>query len=202
MSVPESVPILSAGRHADPTSGGCFMEVASLLAGERWSDHPTSVHPTLGALARAVNDRTSDAARPALAPLIPSTIGTAGRDPRIAAVVVATCARRALADPHTLGRRLLTSALRRSERVLAEPHPRTWWRRRARACSRGMRTHAVQTAVLAVAHSAGPGADAALRELLAETIAQVNAVGRPPAPAGTEKWATACELLGTAADGR
>ena len=38
------------------------MEFASYLAGERWSDHPRCTHPLLSAVARLVNDNTSDTA--------------------------------------------------------------------------------------------------------------------------------------------
>ena len=74
-ALPDMLPVLSRGKHRRPSKGGCFMELASFLAGERWSDHPGCTHPLLAALARHVNDLTSDAARPRLAPLIPSVIG-------------------------------------------------------------------------------------------------------------------------------
>ena len=54
---PSVMPILSAGRHRSPRQGACFMEFASYLAGERWSDHPACTHPLLAALAR--RDRRS-----------------------------------------------------------------------------------------------------------------------------------------------
>lgn len=57
------------------------MELASYLAGERWTDHPQCTHPLLAMLARAVNDLTVDAERPKLAPLIPSVIGLTSEDP-------------------------------------------------------------------------------------------------------------------------
>lgn len=50
------MPVLSAGKHASPREGGCFMEMVSLLAGQPWSDHPPTADPTLAALARLVND--------------------------------------------------------------------------------------------------------------------------------------------------
>jgi hypothetical protein len=56
------------------------MELASLLAGERWSDHPACTHPLLAAVARHVNDHTSDVGRQRLADLIPSVIGLTGDD--------------------------------------------------------------------------------------------------------------------------
>ena len=42
---PVVLPILSRGKHRSPRKGACFMEFASLLAGERWSDHPAEVVP-------------------------------------------------------------------------------------------------------------------------------------------------------------
>jgi hypothetical protein len=60
---PDLLPMLSPGKHRNPRTGACFMELASLLAGERWSDHPACTHPLLAALARHVNDHTSDAGR-------------------------------------------------------------------------------------------------------------------------------------------
>ena len=77
---PALVPILSRGKHRSPRKGACFMEFASLLAGERWSDHPACTHPLLAAVARHVNDYTSDAGRARLAELIPSVIGLTGED--------------------------------------------------------------------------------------------------------------------------
>jgi hypothetical protein len=44
---------LSRGRHVSPASGMCVMELASVLAGERFSDHPQAVCPVIGALMRA-----------------------------------------------------------------------------------------------------------------------------------------------------
>ena len=68
---PDLMPVLSRGKHRHPRKGACFMELASYLAGEKWSDHPDCTHPLLAALARDVNDHVSDGARSRLAPLIP-----------------------------------------------------------------------------------------------------------------------------------
>ena len=59
VSAPEMLPLLSRGRHRNPRKGACFMEMASVLAGERWSDHPKCTHPLRGNLARLVNDHTT-----------------------------------------------------------------------------------------------------------------------------------------------
>ena len=89
---PEVMPILSPGRHHSPKRGACFMEFASYLAGERWSDHPAGTHGTLAHLARLVNDRTSDAGRARLAPLIPSVIGLTTDDPLLDVLLAARAA--------------------------------------------------------------------------------------------------------------
>ena len=57
------------------------MEFASFLAGERWSDHPACTNATLAALARDVNDLTSDAGRAVLTPYIPRVVGLTSDDP-------------------------------------------------------------------------------------------------------------------------
>src|SRR5215211_5029994 len=43
--MPELMPQLSPGGHRSPRKGACFMELASYLAGERWSDPPGCTHP-------------------------------------------------------------------------------------------------------------------------------------------------------------
>jgi hypothetical protein len=85
--IPEFLPVLSVGRHRSPKRGACFMEYASHLAGERWSDHPSCTHPAVASLARAVNDCTSDSGRSALVPLIPSVIGLHDRDEKVRLIV-------------------------------------------------------------------------------------------------------------------
>lgn len=93
---PELVPILSAGRHRSPKQGACFMEFASYLAGERWSDHPACTHPVLAALARDVNDLTSDTARERLLPHVPRVVGLTTDDPRLSEMIAVRAAASAL----------------------------------------------------------------------------------------------------------
>lgn len=50
MKYTDVMPILSPGRHRSPRRGACFMEFASYLAGEPWSDHPACTHGTLAHL--------------------------------------------------------------------------------------------------------------------------------------------------------
>lgn len=51
---------LARGRHSSPEEGVCVMELASMLAGEAFSDHPRSVCPVIAAFLRAYNDRVDD----------------------------------------------------------------------------------------------------------------------------------------------
>jgi hypothetical protein len=54
---------LSKGKHATPSEGACVMELASMLAGEPFSDRPASVCPVIGGFLRAYNDRIDDERR-------------------------------------------------------------------------------------------------------------------------------------------
>jgi hypothetical protein len=116
---PELVPILLPGKHRSPRKGACFMELVSYLAGERWSDHPACTHPLLAALARDVNDYTSDAGRSRLAGLIPSVIGLTGDDLRIDARIALRCARTALPVADAARQRTMAVSVLACERVLA-----------------------------------------------------------------------------------
>lgn len=78
---------------------GSLIEVTSRLAGEPWTDYPSCVHPTLGAVARSVYDHSSDDGRRGLLPLAPALIGTANTGLEVPARIVATCVSTALASP-------------------------------------------------------------------------------------------------------
>jgi hypothetical protein len=67
---------LDAGRHGGPGSSVCVMELASILAGERFSDHPRSVCPTVSALLRAYNDSLDDEQRQRLYRYASESVGT------------------------------------------------------------------------------------------------------------------------------
>ena len=96
LAQPDVMPILSPGRHRSPRRGACFMEFASYLAGERWSDHPACTHGTLAHLARLVNDCTSEAGRARLTPLIPEVIGLTSDDPLLDVLIAVRAAHAAL----------------------------------------------------------------------------------------------------------
>jgi hypothetical protein len=196
--MPDVVPVLSRGKHRNPRKGGCFMEFASFLAGERWSDHPHCTHPLLAALARDVNDHVSDKARARLVPLIPSVIGVTGDDQRIdveIALRVATAAlpvagadrQRALAVSVIRCEQLLAGlegrpegSMRESSREVLEKVPQAtrWahtfvnqaWGKRRQSFARHTGPGVVHYAVESIAKACVTDADERLCRLLAETI--------------------------------
>ena len=123
--IPDQLPVISRGRHLEPEDGGCIMEIASLLAGERWSDAPRCTHPLLAAVARLVNDEVGDEARQQLLQLVPELVGAVGDGPATAPAIVRTCARVGLTiDP---GSRRLRHALTVAEDRMRHL-PDTHWR--------------------------------------------------------------------------
>jgi hypothetical protein len=133
--LPALVPVLSRGKHRSPRQGACFMELASYLAGARWSDDPACTHPLLAALARDVNDYTSDAGRPALAGLVPSVIGLVGEDLHIDARIALLCARTALPVVAAARQQVMAVSVLACERVLAalDGRPAGWLDEQSRA---------------------------------------------------------------------
>jgi hypothetical protein len=194
---PDLLPILSPGKHRNPRTGACFMELASLLAGERWSDHPTCTHPLLAAVARHVNDHTSDAGRARLAELIPSVIGLIGHDLRIDARIALRSATMALPVVAAERQRVMAVSVLACEHVLAEldgrvagsleeqsrlalaevPQAAEWAYRftsGVRPSAKGFRRQAaptiVQDAVEGIAQACVPDPDGMLRDLLIQAI--------------------------------
>lgn len=96
------------------------MELASYLAGERWSDSPACTHRLLAHLARLVNDFTDDSSRPQLALLIPSVIGLQSDDPRWEYELALLAAARALPIAAEPSQRSLAVGMLACERLYAE----------------------------------------------------------------------------------
>jgi hypothetical protein len=196
--MPDVVPVLSRGKHRNPRKGGCFMEFASLLAGERWSDHPDCTHPLLAALARDINDHIGDEARRQIVPLVPEVIGLNLRDPIIDALLAREVALAALPIASADRQWVAAVGLLDSERVLnklegrpadhvsdrvetalaAVPHARDWARGFCgagfgRVKKFGSRSAAtiVHAAVADIAEAAVSDADQRLVDLLRRSIA-------------------------------
>ncbi|MBV9796854.1 MAG: hypothetical protein JO039_02305, partial [Solirubrobacterales bacterium] len=69
---------LSKGKHSSPEEGACVMELASMLAGESFTDHPTSACPVIGSLLRAYNDYAGDERRQDLYVYAARVVGSRG----------------------------------------------------------------------------------------------------------------------------
>ncbi|RVX40487.1 hypothetical protein EDD27_2898 [Nonomuraea polychroma] len=201
----DHLPVLSRGRHRNPKRGACFMELASYLAGERWSDHPACTHPLLAALARLVNDNVSDESRAKLVGLVPSIIGLASDDLRVDARIALRCATTALpvaaaerqlalavsvlAAEEMLARldgapsgRLSEESRRAMEEVPQAAEQARRFSRAARITEKGFRRYAapnaVQLSVVGIVQACIPDPDALLRRLLEETITDCDALIR------------------------
>ena len=69
---------LSRGKHTSQEKGACVMELASMLAGEPFSDHPQSVCPVIAALLRTYNDSVGDERRQELYAYAAKAVGSRG----------------------------------------------------------------------------------------------------------------------------
>lgn len=67
---------LSRGKHTRPEDGACVLELASMLAGEPFTDHPRSVCPVIGSFLRTYNDLVDDRRRQALYPCASKVVGS------------------------------------------------------------------------------------------------------------------------------
>ena len=121
--VPDGLPVLSRGKHRSARKGACFMEMASVLANEPWSDHPRCTHPLLAHLARLVNDHTSDQNRGELAPLIPSVVGLRGGGLAWMVDLTAAVALEAIRDVPEPSQRALAAGLIRCQELSAALGP-------------------------------------------------------------------------------
>ncbi len=200
-AVPQLVPTLSAGRHRSARRGACFMEFASFLAGERWSDSPNCTDPVLATLARAVNDTLSDGRRGELITDIPRVIGLRGDELRVGLVVALRAASLALPVASMERQRALAVGIiatldalaelginRPRARVAAEhameqvPDATAWahehladWRARPIDLARHGCGAIVRTAALGVAQACIDDPDTLLARMLRESIEDVEA---------------------------
>jgi hypothetical protein len=69
---------LGRGKHSSPEHGACVMELASMLAGERFSDRPRTVCPVIGTFLRTYNDALDDDRRQDLYRYAADAVGTLG----------------------------------------------------------------------------------------------------------------------------
>jgi hypothetical protein len=179
------------------------MEMASYLAGERWSDHPRCTHPLVAMVARLVNDHTSDDNRGRLAGLIPAVIGLTTTDPRADVRIALRCATAALPIASAKRQNVMAVSVLGAERALATldgrergeletnsvdaldraPHAATWAREfvgrfhsSADEFHRFAAPHIARMAVEAIAEAAVADPDERLYDLLAEVIGECAAL--------------------------
>lgn len=219
---PDLVPVLSRGKHRNPRKGACFMELASFLAGEPWSDHPACTHPLLAALARDVNDHLSDGARPLIAPMVPEVIGLDKRDPVIDALLAREVALTALPIACEERQRVAAVGLLRCEQVLNElagrpagelsarvqvhlaavPHARDWARGfagigfgRVDKFSTRSAPAIIHSAVAGIAGAAVDDAEQRLVDLLRRSIDDCRRwMGYDAQPVAPEQWDEVVQL--------
>jgi hypothetical protein len=67
---------LSKGKHVSPDDGACVMELASMLAGEPFTDHPASVCLVIGSFLRSYNDSIDDRRRQSLYDYASKVVGS------------------------------------------------------------------------------------------------------------------------------
>lgn len=208
--IPDVMPHLSAGRHRNPRRGACFMEFASYLAGERWSDHPACTDRTLAALARGVNDLVADDRRDELVELIPRVVGLRGGE-ELSLVVALRAAVTALPVASMERQRVLAAGIISISALLEQrgvpSHALRDEARQALAevpdAARWARTHVttispryphldtiscelvVATAVVGAARACISDPDAVLIRMLTRAVADVERLVRPAAPAPT-----------------
>jgi hypothetical protein len=205
-TAPDGMPQLSRGRHRSAKTGACFMEFASYLAGEPWSDAPQCTDPMLAHLARAVNDQLSDARRGELAPDIPRVVGLRG-DHRILAPIVAMRAAASALPVVAAGRqqalavtllslpRLVSGELPERLRddvddaLASAPHATAWAEKHLRAhpvrerdLRKGASAVAVQLATAGIVEACVDDPETLLVDLLRDAITDVEDLLSAPDP--------------------
>lgn len=68
---------LGKGKHQTPQQGACVMELASMLAGEPFTDHPRSASAPIASFLRRYNDLLDERRRQDLYPYAARVVGTA-----------------------------------------------------------------------------------------------------------------------------
>jgi hypothetical protein len=185
----EGLPELRSGSHLSPEDGACLMEYVSVIAGTPFSDHPRCTDPTLAALARFVNDASTDAGRPLLTAFAPELAGTGPVDPRgTAAIVLATVsyADEAAGEPAAL-RRTVRRAQRWYDRVTGAGALASLARHLDPVHRRGTAYRCLEKSVVVLRALPEARRDSALQGALAAAMeAAVASTGRPRRDGATE----------------
>jgi hypothetical protein len=111
---------LGKGRHSSPAKGACVMELASMLAGEPFTDHPLSVCPVIASFMRAYNDSIDSDRRQHLYEYASKAVGS-----RAPEHVRCARAERLAIWAFELRQERRTGIIRRIHERLGPPHPST-----------------------------------------------------------------------------
>jgi hypothetical protein len=150
---------LGKGKHSSPEHGACVMELASMLAGERFSDHPRSVSRTVAAFLRGYNDLLDDTRRQDLYLYAAWCVGTA--------------------EGEALERARIERLLTWADELWSLEAGRSWWARlrRARVRRRSTDPESAASYALRALHRAGcPHAEVLA---LVDQLIELGALERP-----------------------
>jgi hypothetical protein len=173
------------------------MEYVSVLVGGPFGDHPRCTDPTVAAVARLVNDSTSDAGRSRLATLVPTLTGTPPTGACRTPVIVGAALRAACDATGNAGalRRHLRHAERRRESVGGAGPGAAMARRLDPVYRRGSARRALEASVAAVLVLPVPERDDALFSVLTAALdaaspgtraaGPARGLARPSVPVGT-----------------
>lgn len=178
-------PHLSRGSHMTYAMGTCVMELASVLAGEPFSDRPECVHPTLAKVARMVNDQVGEDERQRLIPLLPQMMSGPRAGERVGLIIALTCLDHATS---TTAQRKVNRHRRRVVRQLdwTADHERLSPVRRFRCRLQAHR--AIDVAVVATRRQAERALTAMLADVVRVCCWSAPAPGAPTTP-GRERVA-------------
>ena len=163
---------LSKGKHSSPAEGACVMELASMLAGEPFSDHPQSVCPMIGSFLRAYNDSIDNHRRQDLYAYAAKVVGSRASENVQHARAERLSAWASERRPRRWTRLLLPTSLVRN------PDPEALGRLAVRAIRRhGDQTHAEVLALIDGLLAMGAGAQPTAAATLAGSspVAQLTA---------------------------
>ena len=107
---------LSKGKHSTPEDGACVMELASMLAGESFTDHPACVCPVIASFLRSYNDSIDEDRRQTLYAYASQVVGSRS-SPRTQLARAERLAQWAEEMRHTRRTRFLRSPLRAAGRL-------------------------------------------------------------------------------------
>ena len=171
---------LGKGKHNSPHEGACVMELASMLGGEPFSDHPQSACPAIGSFLRTYNDLIDCERRQDLYAYASKVVGSRG------------------------SARVERARFERLNEWISELRSRRWTRFVVREWLRGLAPKPpIEDAGIRAAHVATRSGAEAHREALA-LVDELLALGTPQPVVGDLTNAGACrdaiEAVGPVAD--